>query len=315
MVDILGVGAAALDMIASVPHFPEPDEKVDAKQYTFLPGGVTANYVTGVARLGLFSAGFVGALGNDEAGNILLQDFKKEGVDTTLIKVKNTSSATNFILLTDDGDKAIIQSPFFMGTRLDIPQDIDMEYILNAKLIHTTCVHKEASDYIVQEARKNKGDEILISFDLEKQVISAHGKDQILKFLDYVDLLVPQKLGITELTGERYPADAAKVIMKKKRNLKLIAVTLGGEGCMITYRKGTNIQQKIFPAFKINPVDVTGAGDAFNAAFTVGFLKGWDYIKIAEVSNAAGALNCLKIGARTGMCSLQEVEDFVYTNR
>ena len=69
MVDILGVGACALDMIASVPHFPGPDEKVDAKQYIFLPGGVTGNFVTGVARLkGGFSAGFVVAVGNDEAG-------------------------------------------------------------------------------------------------------------------------------------------------------------------------------------------------------------------------------------------------------
>ena len=315
MVDILGVGAAALDMIASVPYFPEPDEKIDAKQYIFLPGGVTANYVTGVARLGLYSAGFVGALGNDEAGKILLDDFKKEGVDTSLIKVKNTSSATNFILLTDDGDKAIIQSPFFMRTRLIIPEEINLSKVLEARLIHTTCVHKKVSDYIVKEVREKKGDEIIISFDLEKQVISAYGKEEIMKFLDYVDLLVPQKLGITELTGEKYPADAAKVIMKKKSNLKLIAVTLGGEGCMITYRKGNQIQQKIFPAFKIRPVDVTGAGDAFNAALAVGYLKRWDYIKMAEIANAAGALNCLKIGARAGMCSLQEVEEFIKKNK
>ncbi|MHA1796981.1 MAG: carbohydrate kinase family protein, partial [Candidatus Helarchaeota archaeon] len=164
MADILGVGACALDMIASVPYFPEPDEKVDAKQYVYLPGGVMGNFLTGVARLGIFSAGFVGAIGNDEAGKILLNDFKKENVDTTLTKIKNTSSATNFIMLTDEGDKAIIQSPYYLRTRLEVPQDIDLDHVYKAKLIHTTAVHLEVSEYVIQEARKNKGEELLVSF-------------------------------------------------------------------------------------------------------------------------------------------------------
>ncbi|MHA1785640.1 MAG: carbohydrate kinase family protein, partial [Candidatus Helarchaeota archaeon] len=184
-------------------------------------------------------------------------------------------------------------------------------HVYKAKLIHTTAVHLEVSEYVIQEARKNKGEELLVSFDLEKQVISAYGQEKILNLIDLVDILVPQKLGIMELTQKEYPAEAAKALMEKKTNLKLIVVTLGGEGCLITYRKGSSIQQKVFPAFNLKPIDVTGAGDAFNAAFAVGYLKGWDFVKIAEIANAAGALNCLKIGARAGMCPLEEIEDFI----
>ena len=171
MVDILGVGACALDMIASVPHFPGPDEKVDAKQYIYLPGGVTGNFVTGVARLkGGFSAGFVGAVGNDEAGEVLLNDFKRENVDVSNTKIKNSNTATNFIMLNDEGNKSIIQSPFYMGTRLKIPQDINLDRIYKAKLIHTTAVHKEVAEYVINEARKKNGEDLTVSFDLEKQV-------------------------------------------------------------------------------------------------------------------------------------------------
>jgi len=312
MVDILGVGACALDMIASVPHFPGPDEKVDAKQYIYLPGGVTGNFVTGVARLkGGFSAGFVGAVGNDEAGEILLNDFKRENVDVSNTKIKNSNTATNFIMLNNEGNKSIIQSPFYMSTRLKVPQDINLDRIYKAKLIHTTAVHKEVAEYVITEARKKNGEDLVVSFDLEKQVISAYGKDEIMKFIDLVDILVPQKLGMMELAGTTYPAEAAKAIMKKKENLKLIAVTLGEEGCLITYRKENSIQQKVFPAIKVNPIDVTGAGDAFNAAFAVGYLSGWKFVEMAQVANAAGALNCLKIGARAGMCSIDEVRNFI----
>ncbi|MFX0134428.1 MAG: carbohydrate kinase family protein [Candidatus Hodarchaeota archaeon] len=313
MAEILGIGACALDMIAKIKHFPEPDEKIDAESYTYLPGGVTGNYITGVARLG-GKAGFVGAIGDDQEGEILLEDFKKEGVDTSLIKIKkDLRSAINFIMVTDEGERVIIQSPYMIKTQLKVPDDIDLKLIQGAKLIHTTAIHKNVSEYIIKAAKK-ENPEVIISFDLEKQVAVQYGYEEIEKFIDLVDILIPQKLGIMELTGKHDPTVAAKILMKKKPNLKIITVTLGSDGCSITNRNSDKIEQKTYNAYAIKPIDTTGAGDAFNAAFGVGYLKGWDLDKIANFANAAGALNCLKVGARTGMTTMENVLKFMKEN-
>ncbi|MFX1450594.1 MAG: carbohydrate kinase family protein [Promethearchaeota archaeon] len=313
MPEIIGIGACALDMIAKIDHFPEPDEKIDAESYTYLPGGVTGNYITGVSRLGV-PAGFIGAIGNDQEGQILLEDFKKESVDTSLIKIKkDLRSAINFIMVTKEGERVIIQSPYMIKTRLKVPEDIDLKLIKGVKLIHTTAIHKDVSEYVIKAAKKENPD-IIISFDLEKQVAVQYGYKDIEKFIDLVDVLIPQKLGIMELTGHKDPTVAAKILMKKKPNLKIITVTLGFDGCSITTRNGDKIEQKTFPSYMIKPIDTTGAGDAFNAAFSVGYLKGWDIDKIADFANAAGALNCLKVGARTGMTTMEKVLKFMKEN-
>ncbi|MHA1298118.1 MAG: carbohydrate kinase family protein [Candidatus Helarchaeota archaeon] len=311
--DIFGIGACALDMIAKVDHFPVPDEKIDAESYVYLPGGVTGNYITGVARLGI-KAGFVGAIGNDQAGKILLEDFQKEKVDTSMLKIKDdTSSAINFIMVTKNGERVIVQSPYMIKCRLKVPDDVDLEKIGDAKLIHTTAIHKDVSEYIIKSIKK-ENPETIISFDLEKQVATQYGYDEINKFLDLVDILIPQKLGIMELTGRHDPTVAAKKLMEKKSNLKIIAVTLGSDGCVLTTRNGNKIEQKTYLAYDIKPIDTTGAGDAFNAAFSVGYLIGWDLDKIANFANAAGALNCLKVGARTGMTTMENVLKFMKSN-
>ncbi|MHA1380824.1 MAG: carbohydrate kinase family protein [Candidatus Helarchaeota archaeon] len=313
MADIYGIGACALDMIAKVDHFPVPDEKIDAESYVYLPGGVTGNYITGVARLGV-KAGFVGAIGKDQAGEILLEDFKKESVDTSMLKIKeDSSSAINFIMVTKNGERVIVQSPYMIKCCLKVPDDIDLKNIEDVKLIHTTAIHKEVSEYIIK-AVKERNHDVVISFDLEKQVAVQYGYKKIYEFIDLVDILVPQKLGIMELTGKHDPTVAARKLMEKKPNLKIIAVTLGADGCSITTRNGNKIEQKTYMPYEIEPIDTTGAGDAFNAAFSVGYLIGWDIDKIANFANAAGALNCLKIGARTGMTTMENVLKFMKKN-
>lgn len=310
MVDILGIGEVALDMIAKIKYFPTGDEKLDAESYTYLPGGVTGNYITGIARLGA-NAGFAGAIGNDDAGKILLEDFKKECVDISLFKVKDDSStAINFIMVTENGARAIIQSPYMIKTKLEIPDDIELNYVQGAKLIHTTAIHTDVSEYIIRAAKEENPD-VLISFDLEKQVAVYYGYKEIEKFIDLIDILVPQKLGIMELTDKKDPTAASRKLMEKKPNLKVVCVTLGSDGCVISTRDGNKIEQKTYDAYEIKPVDTTGAGDAFNAAFSVGYLEGWDMDKIANFANAAGALNCLVVGARTGMTNKKNIFKFM----
>ena len=118
-VDIIGIGEVVLDWVAKVPHFPKPDEKVDVISENYFPGGVTANFLVAVSRLGVTS-GFIGAVGDDSYGDFLINDFKEENVDTTLtLKKKGLKTPVNFIFICN-GEKTIIQSPHMKTTKISI---------------------------------------------------------------------------------------------------------------------------------------------------------------------------------------------------
>ena len=106
-VDIVGLGEIVLDWVTEIPHFPKPDEKINALSENYFPGGVTANFLVAIARLG-GKSGFIGAVGNDSYGDYLIEDFIKEDVDTTNIKkVVDKKTPVNFIFVAK-GEKTIL---------------------------------------------------------------------------------------------------------------------------------------------------------------------------------------------------------------
>lgn len=302
--EILGLGEVVLDWVAEIPHFPKPDEKIDALSETYFSGGVTANYLVAVSRLGV-SSGFIGAVGNDSYGDFLLEDFKKEKVNTSLtLKKEGKKTPVNFIFVAK-GEKTIIQSPHMQITKLEI-SNINEEYIANAKLLHTTLIHSDLSEKCIKIAKENN---VKVSIDLESQI--AQRGWQILKnLLLQADILIPNKEGAKMITNCKTPQDAAKSLINK--GIPIVIITMGSKGALIT----TKEFQKEIPAFKVDSViDTTGAGDAFNGAFSVGYwIKGWELEKSCRYANAAAALKIKKLGARTGMPNEKELIQFLKTS-
>jgi 2-dehydro-3-deoxygluconokinase len=303
MPDILGLGEIVVDMILKVPHLPEPDEKVDSIYQDSFPGGVTANYVTAVARLGT-SAGFIGAVGDDPEGRFLVQDLENENVDTgmTLVK-KGKKTPVNYVIVDDKGQKVIVQSPHMLTTKL-VLEDVKPEPIMSSKLLHTSAIHPELS---ILAARVAKRSSVIVSFDLEKQV-ALRGWEQLKEMVELTDVLLPQKNGAMELVNASSVAEAARILLTKGPNL--VVITLGKKGCLVATEKS----RKLVPSFKVRAVDTTGAGDAFNGAFTVAYVKGMEPEKAALFANAAAAIKCTGIGARTCMPTRQIVKEFLESN-
>ncbi|MHA1229918.1 MAG: carbohydrate kinase family protein [Candidatus Helarchaeota archaeon] len=226
MADIIGLGEIVIDFVAKVPYFPKPDEKIDATSQDKFAGGVTANYITAVSRLGI-SAGFMGAVGDDAEGDFLIKDLENERVDHTYtLKKKNRQTPVNFVIVDSNGDKVIIQSPHMQTTKLEI-NDIDENYIKNAKLLHTTAIHLDITKKAVEIAKKY---DLIVSFDLEKQ-ISIRGWNVLEPIIKNTDILCPNKAGAMELTNTSTPEEAASVLIKK--GPKIVVVTLGSRGCLI----------------------------------------------------------------------------------
>ncbi|MFX1574632.1 MAG: carbohydrate kinase family protein [Promethearchaeota archaeon] len=300
-IDIIGLGEIVVDWVATIPHFPKPDEKIDAISENYFPGGVTANYLVAVARLGV-SCGFIGAVGDDAYGNFLIEDLIKEEVDTTFtLRKKDMITPINFIFISN-GEKIIIQSPHMQRTKLDLT-DLVESYIAKAKVLHTTLIHLELSRKAIEIAKENN---IKVSIDLEPQ-IAQKGWKELKNILLKTDILIPNKEGAKIITRKDTAKDAAKDLIKK--GIPIVIITLGQKGALFT----TEDSQKLIPAYNINNViDTTGAGDTFNGAFSVAYwIKGWVLEDSVKFANAAAALKIQKLGARTGMPLEVEVNQFL----
>lgn len=300
-IDIIGLGEIVVDWVATIPHFPRPDEKIDAISENYFPGGVTANYLVAVARLGV-SCGFIGAVGDDTYGNFLIEDLIRERVDTTFtLKKKDMITPINFIFISN-GEKTIIQSPHMLRTKLNIT-DLEESYIAEAKVLHTTLIHPELSRKAIEIAKEYN---INVSIDLEPQ-IAQRGWKELKSILLKTDILIPNKEGAKLITKSDTAEDAAKDLIKK--GIPIVIITLGHKGALVT----TEDSQKVIPTYKINKViDTTGAGDTFNGAFTVAYwIKRWELEDSIKFANAAAALKIQKLGARTGMPFEDELKQFL----
>ena len=303
-VDIVGLGEIVLDWVTEIPHFPKPDEKIDALSENYFPGGVTANYLVATVRLG-GKSGFIGAVGDDSYGDYLIEDFTKEGVDTTYIKkIVDKKTPVNFIFVTK-GEKTIIQSPHMQTTKIE-GKDLNEAYIANSKLLHTTIIHQKVTEKAIEIAKKNN---VKISIDLESQ-IALRGWDNLKKVLLNADILLPNKEGAKTITNSNNPEKAAEILVKK--GIPIVIITLGSNGVLIT----TKEFQKRIPTYNINNiVDTTGAGDTFNGAFSLAYwIKGWDLEKSCKYANAAASLKIQKLGARSGMPNETELKEFLKKN-
>jgi ribokinase len=303
-IDIVGLGEVVVDWVAEIPHFPKPDEKINALSENIFPGGVTANYLVAVSRLG-GKTGFLGAVGSDLYGEFLISDFNKEKVNTNwIIKKKDKKTPINFIIIVK-GEKSIIQSPHMLTTKIEIA-DLDEFSISKSKLLHTTMIHQDVTEKAIEIAKKN---DIIVSIDLESQV-AQRGWLNLKKMILKADVIIPNKEGAKKITNSKTPQEAAKILIKK--GIPIVIITMGNKGALIT----TKNYQKMIPAYNIkNIVDTTGAGDTFNGAFTLAYwIKKWPLEKSCRFANAAAALKIQELGARSGMPNETAITKFLKEN-
>lgn len=303
--EILGVGEVCIDWTSIVDHFPEPDEKVDALSQDYFSGGVTANFCVATARLGA-KTGFFGAVGDDDFGEHLIKELKKDNVDTThLIIKKRKETAVNFIVVNkQNGEKFIIQSPYLYSTA---PEQSDYsDFLLDGvRLVHSTAIYPELTTHIFQQAKNRH---IITSLDLEKQ-IAIWGVNKLKPILDLTDILLPNKKGAMQLTNTKTPQQAAQIFLDW--GIKLVVITLGEKGA-IAFTSEDTIE---VPAYKVPVIDTTGAGDTFCGAFAYTYgIKKWNIKQALQFSIAAASLKIQHLGAKSGMPTFHQVENFLNGN-
>ncbi len=294
-VDVLCVGAASYDLIYSIPSQPGPDAKMWASALDRCGGGPAANGAVTVRRLG-FSAAFAGYLGYDAFGDEHLGEFQREGVNTSLVVRSSLPTSLSAILVKPDGARTIVN---YMGGASTVP-----EGAIDFSGIRPSVILFDGHEPFISTPLARTAKELGIKLVLD----AGHVRQGTTDLLDLVDYAVCSTPFAREYTGLEDLEQAAAALAEHAPN---VVITLGDQGLVWFGRAGGHGR---LPAYDVETVDTTGAGDAFHGAFAAGVAAGWDWPTILEYASATAALCCTRIGARHGIPTAQEVKVFLETN-
>ena len=281
------------------------------------PSGAPAIFIDSTARMSKpfnLSVGFIGAVGNDEFGETIIEKLKNDNVDVSKIKVNEyRTTGIAFNQYNSDGSRKFI---FSAGAAGQIsPEYLEKEYFSNIKALHimgsslSISESSRKSCYKAIEISRSLNPQVIISFDpnLRPEMLDMKTIIEISKpVLDRTTILFPSGEEAEMLSGIKGETKACKNLLKK--GFKLVVLKQGKEGCTI-FSSGIVDGIKV-SGFKVEEIDPTGAGDSFDGAFIVGYLAGWDLKRIGMFANAAGALKVQSLGPMSNT-SYDDVIDLI----
>ncbi|MBN1801198.1 MAG: carbohydrate kinase family protein [Candidatus Lokiarchaeota archaeon] len=309
--DVISIGAALVDMIASVERYPLEDDEVYVSDLKVISGGAAANTAYACAKLGLNTA-FIGKIGEDDAfGQKIIYDFKSVSVNISLIKHSTkVGTGSAYVALNKTGDRRIYA---YSGAANELSkEDINEKELTLSKVIFLSSL-RNIEPFL--KAAKTAREHNICSILNPGMLIIEQGFDKISRLLKYIDILIISKREYCCLMGlEDLDLDATvlKEIPKVFQDLGILAliITLGSEGAFLL----TCSYSKIIPPRKVDKVvDTTGAGDAFSAGFIYGFNQNPGFeIKKLERNIKIGcivATCCIQsLGARNGLPGEKEIK-------
>jgi len=293
------LGAAAVDWVARVEDMPPLDGISFAVQYTSFPGGSGGNVAEGLARLG-HTVCFLGLLGDDEGGRMLLQAFESAGVDISCIRiVKDQRSAACFIAVDRLGQRMI----FSLGgvAVCDRVEDIASAELDRAKILFIADAYQE----IAHAAISRLGPAGRVVFNPGGLMV-ASGLNGLRPILDRTDLLILSRVEAETLTGVTGPEQAYKILVDI--GPKAVLLTLGENGVLVFDGK----RSTLIPAMPVEHlVDTTGAGDAFSAGVIAGLLEGTTLEQAVRLGCAVSAYKIQYFGSRNGLPDRAEIQSWL----
>lgn len=274
--------------------------------------GAPAIFIDAVARLGL-SCGFIGSVGRDDFGKLIVNRLKEDAVDTTYIQsLDNHTTGVAFVTYYSDGTRRFIYHISQAASGRISEAQLDRDYLSGINYLHLMGSTLSINDswrklcYRAVEIVKNSGGKISFDPNLRPELLPVEKIREICQpILSSCEIILPSGEEVRMLTGIEDIDRACRRLLEC--GPEIVALKLGEEGSCIYTRED---KLKV-PSFPVNEVDPTGAGDCFDAAFIVGLLKGWSIKRVANFANAVGALAVGKRGPMEGAPYLREVEKMI----
>ncbi|MBQ1196648.1 MAG: ribokinase [Clostridia bacterium] len=300
---ILTVSSANMDFVMSVSKIPQGGEtQLESGTYQFVPGGKGANSAVAVRRLGGDSV-FCCRLGKDANGSIMHNIYKKEGLDTRFIVVDpDAVTGLGAIMVEPNGQNRII---LFPGANVRLTkEDIDASFICRPDALLMQL--EITQDAVMHAAWTANEKNIPIILDA-----GPANRDFPLADLPPLEIFSPNETETEIFTGinPTNPDNCLRAAMalQKLVSAKYYVIKLGGRGCYIYDGK----YYHCLPAYGVNAVDTTAAGDAFTAALTLEYLRSGDIVRAGRYANVVGALAVSKKGALPSLPTDAMVNKFI----
>jgi ribokinase len=299
---IVVVGSINLDLVAGVDRIPQTGETIIGDSFRTFCGGKGANQAVAAARLG-HPVAIVGNVGND-FGTQLRNGLNHAGVDTTYVNTVEGPSGVALIATGRRGENGIVVVP---GANHHLtPRLLEKAAPVLGRaafLLAQLEIPFETVDYLAQFAERNH-----IPFMLDP----APARELSASLLHRVSWMTPNETEARELL-KTYITDGghdSHVLADRllARGIKKVVLKLGSRGCLVA--EG-HLPKEHVRAFPVKAVDTTAAGDAFNAGFAVGLLRGYTTVRSAIFASAVAAISVTRPGAQASMPTAAEVDYFL----
>lgn len=299
-------GSFVVDLMARTPHLPVPGETVKGSMFKMGPGGKGFNQGVAAHKAGA-QVSMITKLGKDTFGDVALAAMKELNMDASKVFIAEETE-TGIALITVDEATSQNEIVVVLGACNTI-SDKEVETI--------TDIVKE-SGYLLTQLETN-----LSAIEKVIEIAYTNGVKVILNtapvqpisddILEKVYLITPNEVEAEILTGiciesENNARKAAEWFFAK--GVKNVLITLGGRGVFIADHE----KQGIIPAYKVNAIDTTGAGDAFNGGLVAALAEGKDLWEAAKFANALAAVAVQRLGTTPAMPTRAEIDEFIETH-
>lgn len=298
------VGSLNADLVQSVERLPKPGETLTGDTLQTFPGGKGANQACATGRMG-GRVSMVGQIGPDGLGQMLVENLRSSGVDTSHVATVEESTGAASIYVLPNGENAIVISP---GANATLTPD-------EAK---ARCAQLGAEDILLcQMETPTETVQAVLEYAKEKGALTildpAPADGFSLSLLPHASILTPNETEAMQLIESpdapiSSESDASGVARElRSRGASTVILKLGTQGCFVF----TDDITCAIPAYDVEAVDTTAAGDTFNGAIAAKLAEGDTLVSAARFATAAAALTVTKIGAQSSIPNRAEVDELI----
>jgi sugar/nucleoside kinase (ribokinase family) len=304
---IVCLGIIVADLVGRpLRALPDPGRLVLVDEMGLHTGGCAVNAATALARLDL-PVTVIGRVGADALGDFMLRKLEERGIGVQGIsRDPQMGTSATMVMVDPIGERRFVH---YIGANARLTlDDVDFDIIEAASILHVAGalvlpgLDGEPTAELLRRARSAG----VTTFMDTVWDDTGRWMELIGPCLPHLDYFVPSLPEARALTGLHEPQDVARALLDL--GTANVALKMGAEGCLVMSGDGALL---LAPAFEVDVVDATGAGDAFAAGFMAGVWQGWPIEQCVRLANAVGALCVTGVGATGGVRSLVETLDFI----
>ena len=294
MIEVVGIGDPIMDFLIHTNRIPVTNGVSRLKDYSWQGGGKVPTALVALGILGV-RTGIIGVVGADAFGRFCIDDFKRHNVDTSRLIVDPKGRTTFCICLSEQESQGRSFNGRGSTVRKLTVDDLDKAYVTQGRFLHLSDMDQPSRQAAVWAREKG----VTVAFDADYYHPEIEGNYEL------IDVFIASEFYYNGVfMDDNYEKNCNSI---QEQGPEIVVFTFGERGCLGVYG------DKYFkiPAFKVEVMDTTGAGDVYHGAFIYGLLQGWDVEYTARFSSAVAAIKCTRVGGRAGIPDVPTVEKFL----